>query len=104
MNNIINVLNSSFNIEQIIIENFTVLDKKIKIFIKINSIDFGITMLAFQDVSAIHIDSEYYACSKQPSIVIEDISNAQMQGIKYKVAISEDVMTFYCQTITLDSR
>jgi len=101
MKNIIEVLNSHFKILQIVIENFTILDSNLEVLIKINSAQFGIKTIAFENVSGIDVNSEYYFCSDKSSIIIEDLSGVQMEGIKYRVAIAEDSMTFYCENITM---
>lgn len=101
MKKILENLNSSFKINQIIIENFTILDDDITIVIKINSQDKGYMVLTFEGVLRINICSEYYTCSEKSSIILEDLTSAQMEGIKYKISVSEDVMTFYCKSISL---
>jgi hypothetical protein len=101
MKDIIEILKSHFKITQIIIENFTILDTDLTIVMKIHSDDFGDKVITFESASRININSEYYTCSDRSSITIEDLSSLQMEGITYKIAISEDVMTFYCKNIKL---
>lgn len=101
MKSIIQVLNSHFKILQIVIENFTISDSNLKVLIKINSTEFDIKTITFENVSSINVNSDYYFCSDKSSIIIEDLSGAQMEDIKYRVAIAEDSMTFYCKDITL---
>ncbi|KFF08296.1 hypothetical protein [Chryseobacterium luteum] len=101
MKNIIEILNSHFKILEIVIENFTILNSDLEILIKVNSVEFGIKAILFDKVSSININSDYYFCSDKSSIIIEDLSSAQIDGVTYKVAIAEDSMTFYCKNIIL---
>lgn len=103
MKNIIEILNSRFNILQVVIKNFTILDSNLEILIKINSSEFGIKTILFDKVSNININSDYYFCSDKSSIIIEDLSLAQIEGVTYKVAIAEDSMIFYCKNIILNN-
>lgn len=101
MKDVFEILNGYFKIIQIIIENFTILDHNLSIRVKISSSDFGNNIITFEGVSRININSEYYVCSDKSSMTIEDLSDAQLEGIKYKIAISEEAMTFYCNEIRL---
>ncbi|TAJ12150.1 hypothetical protein DMA11_13915 [Marinilabiliaceae bacterium JC017] len=102
MKEIITVLNGCFKILRIIIQNFTTLNDDLLIEIEIYSKDLGQKRIKFINVSKIDIHSEYYTCSDKSSIIIEDLSTAQIEGIRYKVLISEDVMTFYCKEIIMN--
>ena len=101
MQDIIKILNSFFKIKKIAIENFTIPDTDISIIIEINSDENKSRTIVFEGVSRINIDSEYYTCSDKSSIIIEDLSSMGMEGITYKVSISEDVMIFYCSKVRL---
>jgi len=62
----------------------------------------GSRIIEFENVHEINIESRYGGLdfsSPNHSIAIEDLSDCQMEGIKYKVAISENAMTFYCWRI-----
>ena len=100
MGEIIKILTTSFTISKIVIENFTVLYSDVVIKVELFTID-GSKVIEFANVSRININSDYYSCSANSSIVIEDLFDCQMEQIRYKVAISEDVMTFYCKEIKL---
>lgn len=104
MKEIIENLRGNFKIVQVIIENFTIIDKELSIDIEIFSNDFGIKTISFENVSRININSEYYTCSDMSSIIIEDISEAQIEGVKYRIAISEGVMTFYCKNVQWNNK
>ncbi len=101
MNEIIEILKSSFKITHIVIENFTLLDRDLTINITVSSNDFGYRTISFEGVSRININSEYYSSSDTSSIVIDDVTMAQMEDIFYNVKISEDVMTFNCKSFGL---
>ena len=101
MVDIIKVLTTSITIRNIVIENFTVSNSDIMIKIELFSTGYGSKVIEFENVSQINIESDYYHCSFNSSIIIEDLSDCQMEQIRYKVAISEDVMTFYCKGIKL---
>lgn len=101
MKNIVEILKSHFIVLQIVIENFTILDSNLEILIKIKSSDFDEKTILFDKVSSININSDYYFCSSKSSIIIEDLAHAQIEGVKYKIAVAEDSMTFYCENIIL---
>ena len=101
MGNIIKLLNSPFLINKIIIENFTLLDEELKLYIEIRSNYFGVKMILFENVTDLNIDSEYYGCSAKSSIVIDDISAYQLENKNYRIFISEDVMSFDCKSFVL---
>lgn len=101
MEDVFELLNSYFKIIQIIIENFTIIDETLEICIKVTSKSCGDKTIIFEEVSGINIMSAYYFCSNKSSIIIEDLSSVQLEGVKYKVAISEDAMSFYCSNIKL---
>ncbi len=89
-------------IEKISIYNFTSLDEQtsIEILLEINRVK-RVKVLFFE-VRNLNIDSNYYRCSENPRIIIEDISDAQMEDIFYNISISENIMTFYCKRIELE--
>lgn len=99
METIIKVLNSSFIIDRVILNNFTVFNEELNIEIDITSKIYGKKKLMFSNVIKLDINSNYYGCSDISSIIIEDMSELQWEGVYYKVMISEDVMTFYCKII-----
>jgi len=99
MEDIIKILTTSFTIRNIVIENFTVANGDLMIKIELFVDGYGSKVIKFENVSQINIDSEYYSCSVNSSIIIEDLSDCQMEQIRYKIAISEDAMTFYCKEI-----
>ena len=101
MEEIIKILTTSFTISKIVIENFTVANSDVMIKIELFAVGYGSRVIEFENASQINIDSDYYSCSIKSSIIIEDLSDSQMEQIRYKVAISEDVMTFYCKEIKL---
>lgn len=96
------IFKSDYEISQIIIENFTVLNNELKILINVNSKHLGQRTMVFENVSRININSEYYTSSRHSSIITEDLSDAQMEGIVYRVTISEDAMTFYCKEMRVE--
>lgn len=101
MKNIFEILSSYFEITQIVIENFASLEKELKIDIKIHSIEFGNKTISCANVSSIKINPEYYTMSDKCAIIIEDISSAQMEDIRFEIRISVNAMTFYCKEISL---
>lgn len=101
MEDIIKILTTSFTISNVAIENFTVANSDVVIKIELFSAEYGSKVIEFGNVSRININSGYYSCSVNSSIIIEDLSDCQMEEIRYKIAISEDVMTFYCEEIKL---
>lgn len=103
MENILKILSHRIQIISITIENFTVLDSELMVHIMLFSEDYGKKTITFRNVKNIHIDSQYYVCSTKLFIFIEDISVAQWEGISYQIAISEDIMTFYCMDIEINS-
>ena len=88
-------------IRNIVIENFAVTNSNVMIKIELFSVRYGSKVIEFENVSRININSDYYYCSVNSSITIEDLSDCQIEQIRYKIAISEDVMTFYCKDIKL---
>ena len=102
MKNINEILRSDFQIARIAIENFTRLYSEVLVTIEIHSKEFGNAAILFENVSGFNVNSEYYFCSESSSVLIEDISSAQMEDINYHVAISEDAMSFYCKNITIN--
>lgn len=99
MKDISEILRGDFQIDRIAIENFTALHSEVFITIEIHSKKLGNVVIIFENVSGININSEYYFSSENSSILIEDISSSQMEDINYHVAISEDVMSFYCKNM-----
>ncbi len=102
MKRISEILRSDFQIVKIAIENFTLLHHEVIIRIEIHSKEFGNEVIIFENVSGVNINADYYFCSENSSILIEDISSAQMEDINYNVTISEDAMSFYCKDISID--
>ncbi len=102
MKNIIDILNSNFKIVSITIENFTILNSELTIHIQIFSKEFGEKTITFKNVTNINIESEYYASSDKSSIITQDLTTAQLEGVKYKISICVDAMTFYCNDIAID--
>lgn len=101
MKNIIEILNTSFAIEKIAVHNFTILNKDIYIEIEIMLENCKKAVIVFENVRGINVISESYSVSSKSSIVIEDISAMQMEGVNYKIAISEDAMLFFCKKIDM---
>jgi len=101
MDEIHKLLNSRFNIIDISIKNFTRMDEVISIEILIDSEICGLKTIVFDEVSDINIDYKYYASSDKSSITIDDVSMLQWQNVSFEIAISEDCMTFHCNTIQL---
>lgn len=101
MKKILEILNSSFLIDKIIINNFTVFNEHVSIEMVLKSDFNDIYKLLFKVVQNLNIDSDYYACSYKSNITIEDISQFQLENVFYKVCISEEILTFYCKEIVL---
>jgi hypothetical protein len=94
--NKLNFLQKKFVVNEILIKNFASTNEELEITIKIYGEEYGSKKIAFREVSKIDINSNYYGSSVNPSIIFEDLSSAQLEGIVYKIAINEDAMTFYC--------
>lgn len=101
MEELFKLLNSKFILTQIEIHNFSLLEEDVSIEMKLVSEISGEKNILFENVTRININSEYYSCSERSSILIQDISTLQWEGIMYKVSISEEIMTFYCENILL---
>lgn len=99
MDEIIELLKSSFVIDRVILNNFTVLDESLNIEVDMISAEYGCRKIYFSDVTKLDIDSRYYGCSPHSTIIIEDVSELHWEDVFYKVTILEDVMMFYCKTI-----
>ncbi len=101
MEELFKLLNSKFILTQIEIHNFSLLEEDVSVEMKLVSEISGEKNILFENVTRININSEYYSCSERSSILIQDISTLQWEGIMYKVSISEEIMTFYCENILL---
>lgn len=101
MNKLLNILNNDYLIDKIIINNFTRTDSdlSIEIYLQINELE--IVNILFEEVKNININSDYYGVSETSSIMIDDVTNLQWEGMFYRVMISEDVMCFYCKNIEI---
>lgn len=96
MKDFLELVKEPFLIKKIVIYNFTVIDEEIEIEIEIYSDTNGAKKILFEKVTNLNIDASYYRCSDNSLIILEDLTTTQMEGIKYKIAISEDAMAFYC--------
>lgn len=101
MEELFKLLNSKFILTQIKIHNFSLLEEDVSVEMKLVSEISGEKNILFENVTRININSEYYSCSERSSILIQDISTLQWEKIMYKVSISEEIMTFYCENILL---
>lgn len=101
MEKLFKLLNSKFILTQIRIHNFSLLEEDVSVEMKLMSEIFGEKNILFENVTQLNINSEYYSCSERSSILIQDISVLQWKRVIYKVSISEEIMTFYCENILL---
>ncbi len=95
------VLQRDFKINRISIVNFTTLNKSVDVEVEIILTNLENRKIIFYNVSGINIMAEDYSCSEKPTIVVEDISSAQLENKTYKVSIVDEVMSFYCKTIDM---
>lgn len=101
MNEVFEILKNSFLIKNVVLNNFTILQKELNIEINITSEKYGNRKIFFLNVVKLDIDSDQYGASVASSIIIDDMSDMQWENVCYKVMISEDVMTFYCKEIII---
>ncbi len=102
MKDIFELFKTVIKITKISIHNFTVADEVLWIEIFVIGEDLCERAITFENVSDININYESYGCSYKSSIIIEDISTAQLEGKTYKILIAENSMTFYCKKIELE--
>ncbi len=101
MENVVEILEMPYKISSVVLENFTSPEYfiVINIYRVLNRTD--AYSIVFNEVSNLNISSSEYTYSDESAITIEDISSRQMENVTYKVAISEDVMSFYCKSVHL---
>ena len=103
MKDVFKLLKLDFQIIEITLKNFALFGEELMLLFKVNILNIGERTIVFQNVKWLNINADYYTSSQKPVLVIEDIRAAQMEGLDYKVSLSEDVMVFYCQSIFVET-
>jgi hypothetical protein len=97
----LNIVNSPFLIQEVVLLNFTVLGEELKIQIKVDTFQNQTKILLFENVTNLNVVPTNYGCSEESSIIMEDLTNAQLENVKFKISISDDAMSFYCWSISV---
>ncbi len=100
MQEVLELLVSPYEIRKISVDNIT-FGRDVKIEIELNGNGVDLKTLVFDGVSSINCNAEHYHIPGKGIISTLDISEKKWAGVKYRVDILEDALSFYCNTIEI---